>query len=269
VILSLEAQPFSSTRGQEMPAALRREKIFNMAPSFARGAACAILAGALWPSGAASPAPEPDATHVVRMIDAEVQNRYATVLGFTDIEHYQVFRGGDETHPVAEITAKDSYRKNVGKTYTVLSRSGSEIIAKFGLNPLLANEEKINNPATVAQSWFTSANYEMKLKPGGVERLNGRDCFVLSIDPKQKAPNMIDGTLWVDAHDGSIAKVEGIASKSPSPFAGTTHMMRQYMQINGFPMATHARAESSSMLFGRTVVLIDYSDYHLQLAQHR
>jgi hypothetical protein len=240
-----------------------------MAIPLRRGAAFALLAGALWRSGEASPAPEPDSAQVARMIDAEVQNRYSTVQGFTDIEHYQVFRGGDDNHPVAELTARDTYRKGAGKTYAVLSRSGSEIVAKFGLDPLLSNEEKINNPATVAQSWFTSANYDMKLKPGGVQRLNGRDCFVLSISPRQKAPNLIDGTLWVDARDGSIAQVEGIASKSPSPFAGTTHMMRQYMQINGFPMATHARAESTSALFGRTLVLIDYSNYHLQLTPHR
>jgi len=34
-------------------------------------------------------------------------------------------------------------------------------------------------------------------------------------------------------------------------------------------MATHARAESSSMLFGRTVVVIDYSDYHFELRPAR
>jgi hypothetical protein len=157
----------------------------------------------------------------------------------------------------------------VGKSYTVLARSGSDLVQKFGLSPLLQNEERINNPATVAQSWFTSANYAMKLKPGGVQRLNGRDCFVLTINPRQKASNLIAGTLWVDAHDGSIAQVEGVASKSPSAFAGTTHMKREYAQVDGFPMATHARAESSSLLFGRTVVLIDYSDYQLQLAPHR
>ncbi|HTW62351.1 MAG TPA: hypothetical protein VMD55_11130 [Terracidiphilus sp.] len=234
-----------------------------------RRAACAALGALLWAPAAADPAPEPDAASVVRMIDAEVQHRVQAVLEFTDIEHYRVFRGGDETHAVAEMTAKDLYRKGSGKTYTVLSRSGSDIVLKFGLKPLIENEKRINNPATVAQSWFTSANYIMKLKPGGIQKVNGRDCYVLSIAPKQKAPNMIDGTLWVDAHDGSIAQVEGVASKSPSPFAGTTHMMRRYTQIEGFPMATHARAESSSLLFGRTVVLIDYSDYHLQIAPHK
>jgi hypothetical protein len=234
-----------------------------------RRVACAAMSALLWAQAGASPAPEPDAASVLRMIDAEVQHRVESVLGFTDIEHYQVFRGGDETHAVAEMTAKDSYRKGAGKTYTVLSRSGSEIVQRFGLKPLLDNEERINHPATVAQSWFTSTNYTMTLKPGGMQKLHGRDCYVLSIAPRQKAPNMVDGTLWVDAHDGSIAQVEGVASKSPSPFAGTTHMMRQYVQIDGFPMATHARAESSSAVFGRTVVLIDYSDYHLQIAPQK
>ena len=233
-----------------------------------RRVACAALGALLWPWAAAEPASEPDAVSVIRMIDAEVQHRVQTVQGFTDIEHYKVFRGGDETHPVAEMTAKDTYRKGAGKTYTVLSRSGSDIVQRFGLKPLIENEERINNPATVAQSWFTSANYTMKLKPGGIQKLNGRDCYVLSIAPRQKAPQMIDGTLWVDAHDGSIAQVDGVASKSPSPFAGTTHMMRQYTQIEGFPMATRARAESTSVLFGRTVVLIDYPEYHLQIAPH-
>ena len=80
---------------------------------------------------------------------------------------------------------------------------------------------------------------------------------------------MINGNIWVDVNDFSLAQIDGIASKSPSPFAGTTHLMRQYAQIDGFPMAMHARAESSSLLFGRTVVTIDYSDYQLQLGPRR
>jgi len=170
---------------------------------------------------------------------------------------------------VATMTARDSYTKGVGKTYTILAQTGSAIVQKFGLRPLIENEEKINKPANVQHSWFTSANYDMKLKPGGPQRINGRRCYALEITPKQKAPQMIDGTLWVDANDGSIVEIEGVASKSPSPFAGTTHMMRQYTNIEGFPMAMHARAESKSVLFGRTVVLIDYTDYHLHVQRGR
>ena len=125
------------------------------------------------------------------------------VLGFTDIEHYAVYRGSDETHPVAEMTVKDTYKKGVGKTYTILSQSGSGIVMRFGLKPLLENEKSINKPGNVEKSWFTSANYEMKLKPGGRQRLNGRDCYVLDITPNGRLPILIDGTLWVDAETGA------------------------------------------------------------------
>lgn len=207
---------------------------------------------------------QPDQAAVIRMVDANVQRRVDRVLAFTDIEHYSVYRGDDQTHAVATMTARDNYTKGVGKSYTVLAQTGSGIVQKFGLRPLIENEEQINKPANVQHSWFTSANYDMKLNPGAPQQVNGRTCYALTIRPRQKAPNMIDGTLWVDARDGSIVRVEGVASKSPSPFAGTTHMMRDYASVDGFPMAAHAHAESKSALFGRTVVVIEYSDYQLR-----
>lgn len=228
--------------------------------------AAAAAVGMLLPASPA-PAPQPDAAAVIRMVDANVQKRVDAVLAFTDIEHYSVYRGDDRTHPVATMIARDSFTKGVGKAYTVLAQTGSALVQRFGLRPLLDHEEQINEPGNVQRSWFTSANYDMKLKPGGAQKLNGRLCYALAITPRQKAPNMIDGTLWVDAGDGSIVQVDGMASRSPSPFAGSTHMMRQYRNIDGFPMAIHARAESRSPLFGRTVILIEYSDYHLRI-QH-
>ena len=163
------------------------------------------------------------------------------------------------------MTVRMTYRKGTGKNYEVLSQSGSELVMKYGLRPLLENEKTLNDPARVAQSWFTSANYEMKRKPGVTQTVDGRPCVALAITPLHKAPNMIEGTLWIDARDRTLVEVEGIASEKPSIFAGKTHMMRKYRNMQGYAMATHARAESSSMLFGRTVVTIDYSDYHFQI----
>lgn len=211
----------------------------------------------------------PSEASIIAGIDAEVQARVANVAGFTDVEHYAVYRGTDETHPSAEITVKVTYRKGAGKSYTILSQKGSALIRKFGLKPLLDNEQELNQPGKVENSWFNSANYQMKLKSGATERLDGRACYALAITPRHKAPNMIIGTLWVDAKDFSIVKVEGIASQKPSIFAGATHMMREYVDIDGYPMAVRARADSKSPLFGRTVVAIDYGDYELQVRPPR
>jgi hypothetical protein len=233
-----------------------------------RAVTSVVVAVALWCQTSAVPfsQSEPDGAAVIRSVDASVQRRFQNVLGFTDIEHYAVFRGKDETHPVAELTVKDTYKKGVGKSYEVQSESGSAIVQRFGLRPLLDNEKTVNLPGNVEQSWFDSANYDMKLKTGSLERLDGRDCYALEVTARQKASNTINGEIWVDAKDGSTVKIDGIASKNPSAFAGATHMMRQYIEVESYPMATHARAESTSALFGRTIVTIDYSEYHLELA---
>jgi hypothetical protein len=206
-----------------------------------------------------------DATAVIRDLDAANLSRQRNVLGFTNTEHYAVYRGKDQVHPAAEMTVRVTYKKGVGKTYKILSQSGSGIVLRYGLHPLLENERTINDPANVAQSWFTSANYDMQLRRGVIRFIDGRTCLAVAINPRRKAPNMIEGTLWVDARDHALVEVEGIASKSPSVFAGTTKMMRRYVEMAGYAMAIHAHAESSSFFFGRTTINIDYSDYHFQL----
>ena len=222
-----------------------------------------VIIGTLMLLRALAPTQEPDSAAIIRAVDAAVASRSENVLGFTDMEHFAVYRGSDEAHPAAEMTVRDTYKRGVGKEFTVISQSGSAILLHFGLKPLLDSDQTINQPGNVESSWFNSANYVITSKAGGVQRLDGRDCFLLDIKPKAVAPNLIIGTIWVDAHDGTLVKVEGVASKNPSALSGTTHMMRQYSNINGYSMAMHARAESDSALFGRTVVTIDYSDYKL------
>ena len=208
--------------------------------------------------------PVPSEHDLLQRVDSANENRYDNIAAFTDTEHYAVFRGNDETHPAAEMTVKMSYRKGEGKTYQIVSQSGSAIIQKFGLEPLLQNEKQINNPAIVKDSWFSSSNYDMKMKNGEIKTLDGIQCVAFAITPRRKAPNMIDGTLWVDPADGAIAEVDGLASRNPSIFAGTTRMLRDYTRIDSFSMAAHARAESHNAIFGKTVVTIDYSDYQVE-----
>jgi len=105
----------------------------------------------------------------------------------------------------------------------------------------------------------------MKLKPGGLQQVDGRDCYVLTVTPKHAGPGLIEGTIWVDGGDESIVKVEGTTAKSVSIFAGASHVMRQYAKFSGFSEATHARAVTGSVPFGETVITIDYSGYELKI----
>jgi outer membrane lipoprotein-sorting protein len=217
------------------------------------------------PSSAHSQPRQLDEPTVIHGVDAAVKARLDGIVSYTVTEHYVVYRNNDEAHPAAEMAVKTTYEKETGKSYAIISESGSEMIRKFVLQSILDNEKRINEPGTREGSWITSANYQMKLKPGGIQQLNGRDCYVLSIDPKQKAPNLIVGSIWVDARDQSLVQLQGTASKSISVFTGPTQVMRQYENVNGFAEATHARAESESTLFGKTVVTIDYQGCDIKI----
>lgn len=212
-----------------------------------------------------SAAQQPDAASLIQRVDAAVKSRVDNIAGYTVTEHYSVFRNKDESHPAAEMMVKTIYRKESGKSYTIVSQSGSEVIRNVVLGRILENEKHINEPGVREGSWFTSANYEMKLKPGGLQNLNGHDCLALSISPRRKEPFLIAGTLWVDPKDGAVVRVQGVASKNASLLTGPTQVMRDYTRVNGFSQATHARAVSTSFLFGETVVTIDYTGYQIQL----
>jgi len=51
-------------------------------------------------------AQQPNEAAVIHQIDAAVLARVNNILEFTDVEHYSVYRGGDETHPAAEMTVR-------------------------------------------------------------------------------------------------------------------------------------------------------------------
>jgi hypothetical protein len=204
-----------------------------------------------------------DRNSLLQKVDAAVKARFDGIAGYTATEHYAVFRNKDEVHPVAEMTVKATYKRDSGKTYVVVSETGSTVIRKLVLHAILDNEEHINLPSVREGAWLTTSNYWMKMKGGA--KVGGQDCVALELTPRRKDPYLLDGTLWVNGIDGKIVQIEGKAAKNASVFTGPTQMMRQYANVEGFAQATRARAQSNSFLFGLTVVTIDYLDYHLQL----
>jgi hypothetical protein len=202
---------------------------------------------------------------IVRGIDQSVANREQKLLGYTVTEHYSVYRNQDKVHPAAQMTVKTTYVKDRGKSYQVLSQSGSGIIRKEVLGRVLDGERTATEPANRATALITSTNYTIHEK--GTEVVGGRNCIALAIAPRRVGPYLIQGDLWVDAQDYSIVQLSGVTVKSPSIFAGQTEVARQYAIIDGFPMATHATATSSSWLFGQTTIEIEYAGYQIERAQ--
>ena len=199
---------------------------------------------------------------LIQKIDASVQAREQGLMGYTVNERYRVFRNHDQSHPVAEMLVKTTYQKDWGKNFIIVSASGSELMRRV-LEVILDNERRLTRPANRAGAVIAPANYEMSVK--GSAEIDGRNCVAVDIKPRRPSEFVMNGTVWVDAEDGSIVQLEGITARSPSIFSGASQVFRQYTMINGFPVATHARAVSNSWLVGQTVIEIDYTDYAMKL----
>jgi len=226
-----------------------------------RPAALFVLLGAI-----IAPAQQRYSDSVIQEVDAAVKGRIESIASYTVTEHYSVYRNKDESHPVAEMTVNTTYQKDTGKSYVIVAKSGSEIIHKLVLSAILENEKRLNLPSLRDGFWITSTNYSMNMPSSETQLLNGTNCQVLSLTPRRKAPYLIEGTLWIDAKDGSIVQVQGTTTSSASFVTGSSQVIRQYANIDGFAQATHFRAVSNSFLLGQTIVTIDYMNYHVHLA---
>lgn len=207
----------------------------------------------------------PDLGTIVRGVDGSVKDRLDRLASYTVTEHYAVFRGRDTSKPTAEMLVKTSYRKDTGKSYEVLSESGSALWRNQVLKTLLENEQKMSKPGNIETALINSSNYEMTLAKNPGQVLDGRQCLVLDITPRRKSQYLFKGQLWVDARDYAIVQLKGTAAKSAVFIANAAEVTRQYADVDNLPMATHAEAVSGSALLGQTVVKVDYSGYQIQL----
>jgi len=207
----------------------------------------------------------PDLSTVIQGVDSSVKDRLDRLASYTVTEHYAVFRGHDESKPAAEMLVKTTYRKETGKSYQILSQSGSSLWRNEVLKTLLENEQRMSQPGNVETALINSSNYEIKFDKNAAQTLNGRQCLLLDITPRRKSQYLFQGLLWVDAHDYAIVQLKGTAAKSALFITNAAQMTRQYAEVDDLPMATHAEAVSGSALLGQTVVKVDYSGYQMQL----
>lgn len=141
-----------------------------------------------------------------------------------------------------------------------------------GLKRLKMTEEDFRDLREVQPFLFTTAQlwvYESKYK--GEENIDGIDCFVLQVRPRQilQGQRLFDGLFWVDQRDYSIVRSEGQAvPQILSTRAEKENLFPHFTTVRSkvgefwFPQHTHA----DDTLFFRTGpqrirLTVRYSNY--------
>ncbi|HTW45294.1 MAG TPA: hypothetical protein VMD58_07080 [Acidobacteriaceae bacterium] len=203
-----------------------------------------------------SKAPLPVET-IVQQLVLHNQQRAEEIGTYVSTRHYHIeYRGfphGADADLVVDTTCNGPFRQK----FQIVSESGSHLLVNHVLIKLLKTEVKA--AADHASHDLTPANYNFKLIRSEVK--DGRRMYVLQVEPKVRGPLLYRGTIWVDARDYAVAKIEAQPAKSPSFWIRDTTIHHVYEKTGEFWLPELDRSESRIRLGGKAILTIDYTRY--------
>lgn len=195
---------------------------------------------------------------VQKLADGE-KRRAEDLKGYTEQRRYSVTYKGFPTNMSATIVVEATYSAPANKQFQVISQTGSKMLADHVLKKLLeAEEEAAANPGRTAP---TSANYTFTLV--AQQMIDGRPCYVLQVEPKTDSRLLYRGTVWIDADDFAVAKIEAQPARNPSFWIRGTKIHHVNAKTGEFWLPEHNQSETDVRMGGRATLTIDYGAYKM------
>ncbi len=193
---------------------------------------------------------------VQRLADGE-KRRAQDLKGYTEQRTYAVSYHGFPASLSATLVVAVTYSAPATKQFTVVSQTGSKMLADRVLKKLFeAEQESTADPRRTAP---TAANYNFTLV--GQQLLDGRPCYLLRVEPKTNSRLLYRGTIWVDAGDFAVAKIEAEPAHNPSFWIRGTKIHHVNARTGEFWLPEHNESDTDVRLGGHAVLTIDYGAY--------
>lgn len=209
----------------------------------------------------AATVPSTDA-HLIEGVERAQLAREDGILSYSVKEHYTLTNS--RFNESAEMTVAVTYAKGAGKTYRVVSRTGPSMLQNSVFDRVLKEEGEMSRGSVRLAALVTPANYRMKML--GEQTLGGRRCEIVELEPLRKSPHLLRGKAWVDEKSHNLIRIEGKPTASLSFWAGNPYVIRDYIEVGDYSFALRSHATSHSFLLGQSELIVDYSDYQVQLA---
>lgn len=211
-----------------------------------------------------SPAPLTSEQIVDRMQMHE-QEQMERLGSYQALRHYAIeYRSFFKTLN-AKIDVEVNYDAEFGKSFRILSESGSHTLCEKVLQRAVDSEKEasLNKGATA----LTTANYRFHL--AGSETLNGRPAYILDVEPITPSKFLYKGRIWVDGIDFAVARMDVQPGKNPSFWISRTVIHHMNTDVGGFWLPQQNRSETKVRIGGTAVMTIDYGTYRIVCRQSR
>jgi hypothetical protein len=190
---------------------------------------------------------------------AHNEMRNTALRGYTEQRIYAV---SDLTGRVrAQESGQMEYRAPDKKTFATISESGSLIVRRLALNPLIASEIAAASAKQHRDSAITPANYTLELL--GQQQVGPYHCFVARATPKRPDKYLFEGKVWIDAQDFAVVRIEGHPAQKLSFWIERVNFVREYQKIDGFWLSERDETFVQVRMYGKKVLTIDHRDYSI------
>jgi len=148
--------------------------------------------------------------------------------------------------------------RNISKlgkiTYHALGFSGDNVVKTEVIANYLKAEVEAGKGASDVS--ITPQNYKFKYK--GTYDWNGRQVYVLHLNPREKKVGLFKGELWLDTETYMPVREQGSFVKSPSFMLKKMQFVRDYELQNGVSIPQRTESQVETRFFGKVELSINY-----------
>jgi len=219
--------------------------------------ACAISARA---------ASQPDATvtdqsaataAVVQRLVERNKDRADRLPECTSKRHYHLEFHDFGRNMSADLDVDVTDHGSASRTFHVTSESGSHVLVNHVLKKLIESEQDAAHNKD--QTGLTPLNYKFTLE--GRANEDGRELFILQVEPKVNRRLLYRGKIWVDAKDYAVVRIEAQPAENPSFWIRSTQIHHVYAKVGDFWLPERNVSESKIRFGGTAKLTIDYNSY--------
>ena len=153
----------------------------------------------------------------------------------------------------AFLTAQTWLDPENGFRYEVLEESGSGFLRSRVLHPVLEAERRSKLRDKGAHGALTDANYIFtvgQLTPDGL--------LQVAMKPRRKDELLMDGSMFLNATDSDLVRMEGLLVKRPSFWTRKVYIVRHYTRIGGTRVPISTGSTADVLFTGKSTFSMSY-----------
>jgi hypothetical protein len=199
---------------------------------------------------------------IVERMQRHEESQSKELEHYESVRHYEVQYQGFGKRIMAKMDVDLNFDRVSGKSFRILSQSGSKLLCDKVLKRAVESEEEASKDR--GSTALSPANYRFQLVR--TDKIQGRPAYVLEVDPRKKNKFLYRGRVWVDVVDFAVVKIEVEPAQNPSFWISSTRIENTNSKTDGIWLPQKNRSESKIRIGGTALLTIDYGTYQVLLS---